>query len=121
MNNIFSANKYWAMDEAVLKGLPERAKALQQAPQSQPDSYETDEYVVINGVAIIPVVGPVAKYNDIFMQVFGGTSTMEAKNNVQSALDDDSVSAIMVYIDSPGEKYQAPLISLMQLQIARNQ
>lgn len=55
-----------------------------------------------NGVAIIPVVGPVFRYANLFTEISGATSTQVLATDLQAALDDPKVNAIILNIDSPG-------------------
>lgn len=57
---------------------------------------------VRNGVAIIPVVGPVFRYANLFTEISGATSTQVLATDLQAALDDPKISAIILNIDSPG-------------------
>ncbi|MGO4366443.1 S49 family peptidase [Pseudomonas sp. PAB10] len=57
---------------------------------------------VRNGVAIIPVVGPVFRYANLFTEISGATSTQVLATDLQTALDDPKVTAIILNIDSPG-------------------
>lgn len=57
---------------------------------------------VRNGVAIIPVVGPVFRYANLFTEISGATSTQVLATDLQTALDDPKISAIILNIDSPG-------------------
>lgn len=69
-------------------------------------SYESaDErgYRVVNGSAIISVMGPTAKRVDIFDRVlFGMVSTEMVKGELLAALEDDDVSKIVLHLDTPG-------------------
>ena len=55
-----------------------------------------------NGVAVIPIDGPIYRYADYFTQVSGGITTAQLARDFQAALDDPAVSAILFAIDSPG-------------------
>ena len=57
---------------------------------------------VRSGVAIIPVVGPVFRYANLFTEISGATSTQILATDLQAALDDPKVNAIILNIDSPG-------------------
>jgi signal peptide peptidase SppA len=72
--------------------------------QQQPTTAKTEDkgYTVNNGVAIVPVVGPIAKYADIFSILFGGVSTVDIQQSLDSALADEGVTAVLLYVDSPG-------------------
>lgn len=55
-----------------------------------------------NGVAVIPVVGPIMRYANLFTRISGATSTQELATDIQTALDDPKVKAIILNMDSPG-------------------
>lgn len=62
----------------------------------------TRTVAVRDGVAIIPVVGPVFRYANIFNEISGATSTQVLATDLQTALDDPKVKSIILNIDSPG-------------------
>ncbi|SIQ37230.1 S49 family peptidase [Aquipseudomonas alcaligenes] len=62
----------------------------------------TRAVTVRDGVAIIPVVGPIMRYANLFTRISGATSTQELATDFQTALDDPKVKAIILNIDSPG-------------------
>lgn len=55
-----------------------------------------------NGIAVIPVTGPIFRYANIFTEISGATSTQILSTDFQAALDDPSVRGIVLNIDSPG-------------------
>ncbi|NWD49027.1 S49 family peptidase [Pseudomonas gingeri] len=55
-----------------------------------------------NGVAIIPVTGPIFRYANMFTRISGATSTAVLATDLQTALDDPKVKAIVLQVDSPG-------------------
>lgn len=57
---------------------------------------------VRDGVALIPVIGPLFRYADIFTQISGATSIQTLALDLQTAVDDPAVKAIILEIDSPG-------------------
>lgn len=65
--------------------------------QNKPQGYE-----VIDGVAVVPVFGVIAKRANLFMQISGGASSELIGRDVQAALSDPTVKAIILDIDSPG-------------------
>lgn len=75
------------------QALATRAGApLQSAPQ-----------VSLHGsVAVLPIVGPVFRYSNMFTQLFGMPSLDTLALNLSTALDDQKVSNIILNIDSPG-------------------
>lgn len=59
-------------------------------------------YTVIDGVAVLPIDGVIAKRMNLFTQISGGTSTQLAEQALQNALKDPAVHSIILSIDSPG-------------------
>lgn len=57
---------------------------------------------VRDGVAIVPVVGPIFRYADFFTSFSGGTTTEHLAQDIGLALTDPSVAAVLLSIDSPG-------------------
>lgn len=55
-----------------------------------------------DGVAVIPVTGPIFRYANLFTEVSGATSTGVLARDIQTALDNPFVRAIVLEIDSPG-------------------
>lgn len=55
-----------------------------------------------DGVAVIPVVGPIFRYANLFTEISGATSTQVLATDIREALDSPSVKAIVLNIDSPG-------------------
>lgn len=54
------------------------------------------------GIAVIKLNGPLTKHRTSLSEVFGGTSMTETRRAIRNAADDDSISGIMLHIDSPG-------------------
>ncbi len=57
---------------------------------------------VRDGVAIVPVMGPLFTRADMLDQVSGATSYEALARDLQTALDDPTVDAILLNVDSPG-------------------
>lgn len=57
---------------------------------------------VRNGVAIVPVTGPIFRYANMFTEISGATSTQILATDIRQALDNPAVKAIVLNIDSPG-------------------
>ncbi len=55
-----------------------------------------------DGVAIIPVTGPIFRYANLFTRISGATSTQILATDLQAALDNPKVKSIVLNIDSPG-------------------
>lgn len=59
-------------------------------------------YDVINGVAVIPVVGVIAKRMNMFSKISGGVSTQLVERDFADAMANPDVKAIILETDSPG-------------------
>lgn len=57
---------------------------------------------VRDGVAVIPVTGPIFRYANLFTEISGAVSTQMLATDIQAALDDPSIHAIVLNADSPG-------------------
>jgi capsid assembly protease len=76
--------------------------AAVEARIGRPLANEPKPYEVIDGVAVLPVEGVMAKRANMFMQISGGLSMEIAARDLQNAVDDTSVHSIILAIDSPG-------------------
>lgn len=65
---------------------------------ADPDGDNPGLYQMVGSTAIIPISGPTMKARS----KFGGTSSIDARNQIRRAVMDDAVSRIMLHIDSPG-------------------
>lgn len=54
------------------------------------------------GVMEIPITGPLFRYANLFTLISGATSYERITNDIQSALANDDIGAIILNIDSPG-------------------
>lgn len=61
-----------------------------------------ETFEVRDGVAVIPIEGAIAKRMNLFSRISGGASTEIIKRDVETALADPSVRAIILSVDSPG-------------------
>jgi ClpP class serine protease len=61
-------------------------------------------YAVTNrdGVAVIPIMGPLFRRANLFTRISGATSYDTIAQDLQAAIDDPTVSRILLNIDSPG-------------------
>ena len=57
---------------------------------------------VRDGVATIPVAGPLTRYANLFSRVSGATSLEALSTDLESALAEPGVGAVVLSIDSPG-------------------
>lgn len=62
----------------------------------------TRSVTVRDGVAVIPVEGPIFGKANLFTRISGATSIQELATDLRTALDSVSIRAILLDIDSPG-------------------
>lgn len=62
----------------------------------------TRTVTVRDGVAVVPVIGPVFRYANLFTEISGASSIQTLAKDLQTAVDDPAVKAIVLEIDSPG-------------------
>lgn len=100
------ANHAWLMTSEALDTLMAVAdrqgdvEALETRLGTHLDNART--VTVRNGVAVVPVSGPIFRYANLMTAVSGATSTQVLATDIQAALDDPGVKAIVLDIDSPG-------------------
>jgi signal peptide peptidase SppA len=93
---------------------PEWLGVMMQIAAGQNDSIEAVEarlgkkldntrtVTVREGVAIIPVTGPIFRRANLFTRLSGATSVQQLGLDIQAAVDDPNVKSILLNIDSPG-------------------
>jgi signal peptide peptidase SppA len=59
-------------------------------------------YTVVDGVAVVSLSGVMGKRMNMFSKISGGMSTEIVRGDIQAAIDDPDVAAIVLSIDSPG-------------------
>ena len=57
---------------------------------------------VRDGVAVIPVTGPIFRYANLFTEISGATSTGVLARDIQTALDNPYIRGIVLEMNSPG-------------------
>lgn len=57
---------------------------------------------VRGGVAVVPVIGPIFRRANLFTEISGATSLELLSRDLRTAIEDDSVEAIALDVDSPG-------------------
>lgn len=111
----FYASKPWAILEANLQemyqiyqsALERKAVDLDFNPEAvaakigRPlDNSRT--VTVRDGIAVLPVSGPIFRYANLFTEISGATSIEVLATDFQQAMDDRTVKAIVLEINSPG-------------------
>ena len=56
----------------------------------------------VDGVAVLPVVGPIFPRANMMTEMSGATSVAVLQNDYRAALDNTEIGAIMLLVDSPG-------------------
>ena len=104
----FLGSTAWAMPSADLQAMiaianregdlsPEALQAYRSASLQR-----AERAGVRDGVAIIGINGPLFRKANLFTSMSGATSYEQVRRDLQVALDDPSVTAILLDIDSPG-------------------
>lgn len=103
----YAAGQPWAitpeaLDQilAIASRAHERPEAIQTRSGRPLDN--TRRVRIRDGVAVIPVVGPLFRYANLFTEISGATSSEVLAQDLATALDDAAVEAILLDIDSPG-------------------
>jgi signal peptide peptidase SppA len=73
-----------------------------EARLGQPLNNEHQGYEVVDGVAVLPIEGVIAKRMNLFTRVSGGVSTQLLERDFKAALSDDRAHSILLSVDSPG-------------------
>lgn len=97
----------WAIDEQWLRVLEGIALREGEGPEAvaarlgRPlDNARTA--TVRDGVAVIPIIGPIFRYADDFTEISGATTTEAIGQDLGAALSDSAVHGILLDINSPG-------------------
>lgn len=91
-----------AVYETHLRGEKIDLKAVE-ARLGQPLANQERPYVVHDGgVAVVSLVGVLAKRANLFTDISGGTSTQKVGSQLMAAANDPAVASIILEIDSPG-------------------
>ncbi len=102
-------NAVWAMEERALETLLD--VAARENVDVTPEALEayrakslagTERVGDRDGVAILGVTGPLFKRANLFTAISGASSYDVLRTDLQAALDDPKVNAILLDIDSPG-------------------
>jgi capsid assembly protease len=68
----------------------------------RPLANEPKPYQIIDGVAVLPLEGIMAKRANMMMQISGGSSMEIVARELRAAVNDPAVHSIILAIDSPG-------------------
>jgi ClpP class serine protease len=97
----------WAMEEEWVQRLRSIALGEGEGPEAVAARLgrplqNAQDVRVRDGVAVIPIVGPIFRYANLFTQMSGATSIEIFARDLRAALDDPQVKAILLEINSPG-------------------
>jgi len=103
----FAAGRPWLMQADALRNVLQIAQGLGDpealaAKLGQPLANTRTADRRPNGVAIVPVTGPIFRYANLFTEISGATSAEILARDIQVALDDPTVKGIVLDINSPG-------------------
>ncbi len=101
------AGEPWAVTETALQTILDIATRENDSPEAVAarlgrELRNTHTVVERDGVAVIPVVGPLFRYANLFTQISGATSYEILAQDINVALEDPAIKAIVLDIDSPG-------------------
>lgn len=102
----FSNGKLWAITEnhlqAMIDRLPEAFGQHKNAASFVENPEDRDDFKLRDGVAIIPVTGPITKRGSFYSFLYGGTPLTQLTDIFMDAISQRDVEAIVFDIDSPG-------------------
>lgn len=98
---------YWAMLPSALEQMLSVIQRENLAPEAVAAKLgrpldNTHRVTVRDGVATIPVRGPLFRYANLFTQLSGATSYETVARDLTTTLEDPNVKSIILAIDSPG-------------------
>lgn len=85
----------------------------------RPLANEPKRYDIVDGVAVLPLEGVIAKRMNLMMQISGGTSSELLARDLMDAVNDPAVHSIVLAIDSPGGTVSGTQALAQQVQAAR--
>lgn len=62
----------------------------------------TRNVTVRNRTAIIPIIGPIFRYANLFTEISGATALSELSTDLNEAIENSAVNRIVLEVDSPG-------------------
>lgn len=101
------ASQPWAIQPAMLETISAIARRDNESVETLEARLgrklqNTRSVSMRDGVAIVPLTGPVFRYANLFSEISGATSLDTLARDFNAALDDATVKAVVLAIDSPG-------------------
>ncbi len=90
------------LDEGVLAEWKQHMAPLALRVRPAQPLPNTDRAQMRDGVAIIPVAGPIFRYANVFTEMSGAVSLASLARDLETAVADSRIRAILLEIDSPG-------------------
>ena len=103
----FIAGQPWAITAEALELIDSIAHRANESPEAVATRLGrplqgTRTMEVRGNVAVLPVMGPIFRYANLFTEISGASSIDTMAMDFQTALDDPKIDAILLEIDSPG-------------------
>jgi len=103
----YAAEQPWAISESALRGILEIAQRenadLEAVAAKLGRPLENTRNVYVrDGVAVIPIAGPMFRYANLFTEISGATSIQVLARDFDEALSSPAVRAIILEVNSPG-------------------
>lgn len=93
----------WAMEQQRLDTLKQVvADHLAGHDVAMAGQGSEESYTVVDDVAVVPIIGTIKKRAYGLEALSGARTTLDIQNDIQQALDNPRISAIVLDIDSPG-------------------
>lgn len=97
----------WAMERSALDTVVAVIDRVNQEPSIVESQLgkpldNTETVTITDGVAVVPVIGPIARYMNIFTRISGGTSIEILARDFRAAVENPKVKAVILNMDSPG-------------------
>ena len=98
---------HWAILPGVLQTILSIARGENESPEAVAERLgrplqNTRTVTHRDGVAVLPVSGPIFRYANVFTEISGATSVEVLATDFRAALDDPDIRGIVLEIDSPG-------------------
>jgi signal peptide peptidase SppA len=102
-----TTNEPWAITESALQTILDIALRQNETPEAVAaklgrELRNTHTVIERDGVAVIPVVGPLFRYANLFTQISGATSYEILARDFTEAVNNPDIHSIILDIDSPG-------------------
>ncbi len=104
----WAASQQWAIERSALTQIIEIASREHVADfdavaARQGKALSRDSSATLRGdVAVVSINGPIFRYASMFSEISGATSIEQATLDLQAALNDPQIRAVVLDIDSPG-------------------